>query len=281
MDTSPKDCLYVSDLDGTLLGPGGHFPDANADRLNRLIERGLKFSIATARSYDSAHPILHRVNFQIPVILFNGVYLTEFATGNVLQLSNFIPHEAVHAMLELVAPLKLDPFIYTYGAQPRLYYRNASNPGAQHYLKSLEGDGRLRQVETFEFVDDESIAGFLLIDRPMALNRIYEILKTQYKDEMNLYYAEDISNPGYYWLQAYHHDADKGSMLRKLSKHMEIPLSQVVVFGDYLNDMKMFQVAGKSIAVDNALLELKVAANEVIGRNTEGAVLNYLESLGF
>ena len=105
MDTSPKDCLYVSDLDGTLLGPGGHFPDANADRLNRLIERGLKFSIATARSYDSAHPILHRVNFQIPVILFNGVYLTEFATGNVLQLSNFIPHEAVHVSVQAWFPV--------------------------------------------------------------------------------------------------------------------------------------------------------------------------------
>jgi len=281
MDIDPKDCLYVSDLDGTLLGPGGHFPDEDADRLNRMIERGLKFSIATARSYDSTHPILHRVNLRLPVILFNGVYLTEFTTGKNLLLSNFIPHEAVHAMLELVRPLNLDPFIYTYGADPRLYYRNAVNHGAQHYLKSLEGDGRLRQVETFEFLEDESIAGFLLIDRPMGLNRIFEVLKTQFKDEMNLYYAADISNPGYYWLQAYHHNADKGTMLRKLADHVDIPLSRVVVFGDYLNDLEMFQIAGQSIAVANALPELKVTADQVIGSHAEGAVLDYLESLGF
>ena len=182
-------------------------------------------------------------------------------------------------MLELVEPLNLDPFIYTYGAEPRLYYRNARNHGAQHYLKSLEGDGRLRQVETFEFVEDESIAGFLLIDRGMALNPIYEILKSQFGKAMNLYYAEDISNPGFYWLQAYHHDANKGQMLRKLAEHLDIPLSRVVVFGDYLNDLEMFQIAGKSIAVANALPEVREAAEAIIDSHAEGAVLDYLESL--
>ena len=69
-----KDFLFVSDLDGTLLLPDGTLPKAYKERLNRLIDDGLQFTIATARNYDSAHPILYGLNIKYPVILFNGVY---------------------------------------------------------------------------------------------------------------------------------------------------------------------------------------------------------------
>jgi hydroxymethylpyrimidine pyrophosphatase-like HAD family hydrolase len=39
----------------------------------------------------------------------------------------------------------------------------------------------------------------------------------------------------------------------------------------------MFQVAGRAIAVENALPEVKESAHEVIGSNSHGAVLQYLE----
>lgn len=90
MTTDPKQRLYVSDLDGTLLDTHGDFPKAWATRLNRMIDRGLKFTIATARNYDSTHPILRDVELQLPVILFNGAYLTHFETGEILDQSNFI-----------------------------------------------------------------------------------------------------------------------------------------------------------------------------------------------
>ena len=70
-------------------------------------------------------------------------------------------------------------------------------------------------------------------------------------------------------------------MVKKLSRHLNIPLSETVVFGDYLNDLAMFKIAGKAIAVANALPEVKEAANEVIGSNENYAVIEYLESLGF
>jgi hydroxymethylpyrimidine pyrophosphatase-like HAD family hydrolase len=41
----------------------------------------------------------------------------------------------------------------------------------------------------------------------------------------------------------------------------------------------MFKVAGRSVAMSNALPEVKQAAHEVIGSNQNGAVIDYLESL--
>ncbi len=281
MTTDPKQRLYVSDLDGTLLNSHGEFPKEWAARLNHMIDRGLKFTIATARNYDSTHPILRDVNLQLPVILFNGAYLTHFETGENLDESNFIAPHVVDALLEMTQQLGMDPFVYTYDERHYLYYRNAGNAGSQGYLKSLEGDGRLRYVEEYEFGEDERIAGFLLIDRPAALEPVYRSLKERFPEDLNLYFAKDIARPRFHWLQMFHRHADKGKMLRKLALRLDIPLSQIVVFGDYLNDLEMFEIAGKSIAVANALPEVKGAAHQVIGSHTEGAVLDYLESLGF
>ena len=110
-----KNVLYISDLDGTLLLPDSSFPDDYKKRLNRLIDMGLQFTFATARNYDSAYPILKNINLNIPVILFNGVYLADFSTGHILEHSDFIKNEIVQNMLQLALSCDIDPFIYTFG----------------------------------------------------------------------------------------------------------------------------------------------------------------------
>ena len=274
-----KKLLYISDLDGTLLRPDSTFPDDYKKRLNRLIEMGLRFTIATARNYDSAHPILEGLNLNLPVILFNGVYLADFNSGNILEHSDFIKLEVVQNMLELALPQDINPFIYTFGKKHQLYYLNATNPGSQAYIKSLEGDGRLCQVPHFNFRDEEKISGFLLIDTLEQLEPIYKTLNEKYSDHLNLYFAEDVSMKGYFWLQSFHQQASKGNMVEILAKKIQVSLENVVVFGDYLNDLDMFRIAGHAVAMENALQEVKDSANEIIGSNAQGAVLQYLESI--
>jgi 5-amino-6-(5-phospho-D-ribitylamino)uracil phosphatase len=274
-----KEILYISDLDGTLLQPDSTFPDDYKKRLNRLIDMGLRFTIATARNYDSVHPILKGLHLNLPVVLFNGVYLADFSTGNILQHSDFIKPEVVQSMLRLSLPQGIDPFIYTFGKKHQLYYLNAINPGSQAYVKSLEGDGRLCQVPHFDFQDVEKISGFLLIDTYERLESIYKSLYEKHFDDLNLYFAEDVSMKGYFWLQAFHQEANKGNMVGILAQKMQVSLENVVVFGDYLNDIDMFRIAGHAIAMENALQEVKDSANEIIGSNAQGSVLKYLESI--
>ena len=274
-----KKLLYISDLDGTLLRPDSSFPDDYKKRLNRLINMGLRFTIATARNYDSADPILKGLNLNLPVILFNGVYMADFDTGRILEHSSSIDKKVVQSMLELALPLGIDPFIYTLGEKHQLYYLNATNPGSQAYVKSLENDGRLSQVNHFEFQEEEKVSGFLLIDTHDRLEPVYQSLNEKHFDHLNLYFAEDVSMKGYYWLQSFHQEASKGNMVEALAQKLGVPLERIVVFGDYLNDLDMFRIAGRAIAMENALPEVKESANEIIGSNAQGAVLQYLESI--
>ncbi|MBT5027075.1 MAG: Cof-type HAD-IIB family hydrolase [Nitrospinaceae bacterium] len=277
-----KECLFVSDLDGTLLRPDGSFPEDYKKRLNRLLDSGLRFTIATARNYDSAHPILHGLNLNLPVILFNGVYLADFHSGNILENSSLINKPIVENMLDLALSQNIDPFIYALGEQHKLYYQGTTNSGSQAYIRSLEGDRRLQQVngfKDFKFPSGEKVFGFLLIDTHDRLEPIYQSLQETHFGSLNLYFAKDVSTHGHYWLQAFHQEANKGNMLKTLTHKLGIPLNRTVVFGDYPNDLEMFRVAGHAIAMGNALPEVKDSAQEVIGCNSQGAVLQYLESI--
>lgn len=279
MTINAKDYLFISDLDGTLLEPGSIFPESSVKRLNSLIDRGLNFTIATARTYDSAHPLLKNVRLNHPAVLFNGVFLTDFHTGHNLIETDFINHNVVHETMDLLRPQDMDPFVYIYGEESRVMHGKAGNQGAQNYLDTLETDRRLCQVEHYEFLNGERIAGFLVIDRKDKLDPIHDHLSTTYPEDLNLYFAEDICHPGYYWLQAFHAQTNKGSMVKRLAERQGFPLERVVVFGDYLNDLEMFKIAGKALAVENGLAEVKQVADEIIPSNAEQGVLQYLESL--
>ena len=73
--------LYITDLDGTLLGLKPEVPLLTVDMLNELIDEGINITYATARSIVSARPILKDVNFKLPVITMNGAFITDPVTG--------------------------------------------------------------------------------------------------------------------------------------------------------------------------------------------------------
>ena len=71
---------------------------------------------------------------------------------------------------------------------------------------------------------------------------------------------------------------DKGTGLAELAAFYGIPLENVMVFGDYDNDLPMFRVADECYAVANAREELKSTATGVIGSNGECGVPAFIRS---
>ena len=67
--------LYVSDLDGTLLNSKQHTSSYTNQVINQLVDEGMLFSYATARSYYSAKPATKGLTAKIPLILYNGALL--------------------------------------------------------------------------------------------------------------------------------------------------------------------------------------------------------------
>jgi 5-amino-6-(5-phospho-D-ribitylamino)uracil phosphatase len=284
MSNDSKNFLYVSDLDGTLLTPDSFLSPKAIERLNKLLSKGLNFTIATARNYDSVHPILKGLNFKIPVILFNGVYLTDFHTGENILTSRHLPKTAVIDLITEASKENIDPFVYTFDRTHSVYHRNITNPGSQNYvnyINKISNETRLKHIRDYEFLSDKTIPGLLFIDTYSKLAPLNEKIKEIKNANLNVYFAEDIAVEGHFWLQVFDGQANKGNMLKQLAHRLDTPLEETVVFGDYLNDLEMFKIAGRSIAMENALKEVKSSADLIIGNNADLAVINYLENVGF
>jgi HAD superfamily hydrolase (TIGR01484 family) len=73
--------------------------------------------------------------------------------------------------------------------------------------------------------------------------------------------------------------ADKGTALRTLMDRLGLQPQEVICFGDELNDLPMFAVAGHAVAVGNAREELKAAATRIAPPVEEDGVALVLEEL--
>ncbi len=64
--------LYVTDLDGTLLNRQDRISEHSVRIIKDLVEAGMLFTYATARSLSSASVVAAGLPASIPVIVYNG-----------------------------------------------------------------------------------------------------------------------------------------------------------------------------------------------------------------
>ena len=73
--------LYITDLDGTLLRSDATLSAFSRSVLADLLSRGVLFTVASARSVTSIRPILNGLPLPLPVIEFNGAFISDLDTG--------------------------------------------------------------------------------------------------------------------------------------------------------------------------------------------------------
>ena len=74
--------LFVSDLDGTLLNNSAEVSPESAILLNKSIESGINFTIATARTPATIVNILKDINIKLPIITMNGSAIYDIKNDN-------------------------------------------------------------------------------------------------------------------------------------------------------------------------------------------------------
>ena len=69
----------------------------------------------------------------------------------------------------------------------------------------------------------------------------------------------------------------KASGLRKLAAKLGVPLENVMAIGDSNNDLPMLEAAGHSVAMGNALPEVKAACEFTVGNCEDGGFAEAIE----
>jgi len=270
--------LFISDLDGTLLGSDGAISDYSRANLIRLLNNGLCFTVASARSYSSISTILAGVPIKLPVIEFNGAYITDYKTGH-HYVTNSIDPLIIEKILKVSSMRNLPPFISGHnGSKDVLYYEKISNDGMDWYLKDRikVKDSRLTRVDNIYDSLKAEIVCLNIIGSENELNELIAEFQANGIDNIEMQFQENPYSPGWHWLTIHDKKATKDKAIRRILTEEGFSPDQLSVFGDNTNDIGMFKLAFKAIAVANAFPQAKKHADKIIGSNDEDSVIKYL-----
>jgi len=81
------------------------------------------------------------------------------------------------------------------------------------------------------------------------------------------------------WRRFAARDSSKETAIKALTDHLGISLNDVIAFGDDYNDLGMLKMAGTSVAVANAIDEVKQVADYITESNNDDGVAKFLEKM--
>ena len=270
--------LYVSDLDGTLLGEDSKLSPKTVDTLNRIIsDLGGLFTVATARTPATVVPLMQEVHATLPFIVIGGSAMWNPVTGS-YEHTRGIDESTVNAVADVFERHSAYPFIYRRHGSSLLHTHHYGPLSAQEQRFVAERQHLplkkfFLEDSDFRQNDDEALLIFSM-NKYAVLKAIAEDLKnTVATCSVMLYH--DIFDESEGYLEIFTAGTSKAKAIRQLAH--EVGADRVVVFGDNRNDIAMMQAADHSVAMGNAFDEVKAAANEVIGTNTENSVALWIE----
>lgn len=270
--------LYMTDLDHTFLHSSQSVTPFSKKIWNEK-EPYAKLSVATARSFSKTHEFLNGLRLNTPLILLDGamVTTTEKKLIDVKTLGKEIGDAIIHEgasfgiypfIISLNDPVSLEesffipPLLNNF--QSYLIEHNYVHDTRLLFKKKIEG---VNETLKIVYMGDEKVL------RPLT-----EHLKKLFGKEVEIKLAPE-KYMDCYFLTILHPLGDKAHALEKVLEYLNVSAKETTVFGDSLNDLGMFKVAGTAVAVGNALEVVKAEADIVLEEsNDEDAVAKYLQT---
>lgn len=265
--------LYVSDLDGTLLNSESKISLNTLNIINELIQEGMHFTYATARSLHSSSKVTEGLQKDIPVIVYNGAMIVNAKNKEILYQCSFTPQQRKYIQ-KLFESVHENPIVYTFlnKEEKVLWCQQHIHDGAMKYIKSRQGDSRFLLVDYENDLYQGEIFYYTCIGEHDALLPLYQMLKDD--SQWTCTFQKEIYSDEY-WLEIMPKQATKANAIKKLKDIWKC--DYIVAFGDAINDIPMFQIADEAYAVKEAVKELKDIATNVIGSHNEDGVALWLK----
>lgn len=266
--------LYVTDLDGTLLRSDENISAYSCSVINKLVEKGMIFSYATARSLVTAKKVTSGINAAIPVIVYNGASVIDNLSKAIL-ISNFFSECESYNIEKALLEFGIYPIVYSYvdGIEKFSYLKEHTNSGMDFFLNSRKDDIRRNPVESIDALYRGNTFYFTCIGEETELLPVYDFLKDN--ESYNCIYQRDIYSDEQ-WLEILPSKATKTQAILQLKELLQC--DKVVSFGDGKNDISMFKISDECYAVENADDELKAIATDIIESNELDGVARWLDS---
>lgn len=267
--------LLAVDLDGTLLDRHGvpHAEDLAA--LKQAVRRGVTVTIATGRLASGTRHIAEAIGIDGPLGCADGSHLVDAKSGRTLVHHGICGREAERVRDELVEH-GVATFVFSRDA---IVHDEAGSPYADYvsaWSKALVPTASVAEHEAWAREEGVTAVVGVAPEGPLlsATDRILSGL-----DGAVQVLRFPVAGTAKLWgFIARRAGPSKGTAIAALAEHHGATVRDVVVVGDWWNDVPMFEVAGRSFCMGHAPEELQRRATDRLSatRDSGGGVAETL-----
>ncbi|BCZ48805.1 Cof-type HAD-IIB family hydrolase [Clostridium gelidum] len=268
--------LIASDMDGTLLNEKHKIDKETVVAIKKAEEVGIVFAISTGREYDTVEPLLKENNIKCQCVLMNGAEYRD-EEGNILEEIN-IEQEIATKIIHILQKEKVSARIFT---NKGIYTTDTKEEALKEMVyRTLSFNPSFTQEEALEFAKvqpyfvnlnyisnlDEFLKSDMEIRKFVAFHSNIELINKMKKiigELANIAVSSSFRDN----MEITHITAQKGIILTKVAEKMGFKRAEVLVLGDSFNDYSMFTEFTESVAMGNAIPEIKEIAKYITDTN--------------
>jgi Cof subfamily protein (haloacid dehalogenase superfamily) len=252
--------LLALDLDGTLLRRDGTVDERDVAAIAEVRAAGVTVTIATGRLHSGATGAAEACAIDGVIACVEGSHLVELATGHTV-VHHGMSDDLAALVRATVAEHGLTPFVFDRNG---IHHEHAGAPFAD-YISTWSPN--LRIVED-DVVWQTALLGAVGIGDELAVAAAHAALLNEHRVFSVSFPIH--SYPGKFAVMVRAAGATKGTALAELCQRAGCTLAEAVAVGDWLNDVPMFEVAGRSFAMGSAPDAVRAKATDTLSQTMPG-----------
>lgn len=266
-------CIAL-DMDRTTLNGEGRLSEGNRRALERAVQKGIHIVIASGRTFTSLPADVLSIPGIEYAVTSNGAAVYHIPTGQCLQ-RYLLTAGAVEQVLALTAgeDVAYEGVVAGQAYADRAYVEDPARYGAGALAIAYVQSTRRPETDIKAFLRahiHELDSMNIVVRDGETKRRIWGRLEREAPD---LYVTSSIDR----LLELSHRDSGKHAGVRFVMERLGLSREEVAAFGDGDNDVGMLTFAGTGIAVGNATVACREAADYVTKTNGEDGVAYGME----
>jgi Cof subfamily protein (haloacid dehalogenase superfamily) len=257
--------LIAADLDGTLMGEDAIISPKVKDAVRLAMEKGVRFTIATGRTFDSALLFAQELGINAPLICYQGGLIKDRLSGQVIYEQS-VPLPLVQEAVRFTRQRGLHLNVYLDGRA----YVERMTPEARYYT-GIAKAAVYPVGDILAFLDRDPMKFILVLSDDRATGPLIAELGALFAGRMRFV----RSYPRF--VEGIPLGVSKGHALALLAAHLGIPLGETIGIGDNDNDLELMEQAGLGVAMGNASPMVKAAADYIAPPVDEEGVVEIIE----
>lgn len=244
--------LFVTDLDGTLLGVDHYIKNEDSDVLKKMIEQGTPLAVASGRMDHEITEVLKRVGVNGHRISQNGAFV--FDNQDTQIHSTTFENELAKRIIKTIDK---EPMIKTVSTADKTFTKEHNRfvdmISAQMFHDIIVDPELNAQVG--ESVTPSKIT---LHGKEEDVTKAAKKVSETFGEEIDSFISHETC------VDMMPKAINKQSGLRQLIEVLGVEADEIACIGDSFNDLSMFQMTTHSYAMSNAHEEVRRHANTVV-----------------